>query len=196
MLSRDAFFSEAFLSFVLHFVPGATRKQVIENGEIGLSRLMMQAGVATTAQVTFAAVTKSWLMRVPQHVACAQALSDNLEKTRLDRVFEPNVARRFALFFEDWLFEKHTHISTGGSVNPQHICWDALVESGWFPFLKKDLILINPLRVPTIVRICDFFPPERRPEAAELLRDLVEPACGFPGSYFRVSSSLIDAMLA
>jgi tetratricopeptide (TPR) repeat protein len=196
MLSRDGFFSEPFLSFLLRFVPGATRKQVIEDGEIGLSRRMVEAGVATTAQVTFATVTRSWLMRVPQHVAYAHALSDKLEETRLDRVFEPEVARRFAIFLEDWLFEMHAHISRGGLLNPQHICWDALVQSGWFPFLKKDLILINPLHVPTMIRICDFFPPEQRSEAAELLRDLVGSACGFPRSYFRVSSSLIEAMVA
>ena len=67
-------------------------------------------------------------------------------------------------------------------------------QSGGFPFLKKDLILINALHVPTVIRICDLFSPERRYEAAELLRDLAEPLGGFPQSYFRLSMPLLDAV--
>jgi hypothetical protein len=196
MLSRDAVFSRPFLSFLLRFVPGKSRKQGIEDGEIGLSQQMMAANVAASAQIPYTEIAQSWLAQVPEYVAWAHALPEELEETGLCKLFNPEVAGRFAGYLEDWLLGMHRHIWGGGPVNPEQICWDLLLRGGGFPFLKKELILQNPLRVPTLVRICGLFPPEQRSETAELLQDLVETTGGSARSYLRLSSSLLDAMVS
>ncbi len=195
MLTREAVFSRPFLSFLLRFVPGLTRKQVIEDGEIGLSQQMMAAGVTATARIPYTEVTRSWLEQVPDHITWAHSLPEKLEDTKLFKLFSPEVAARFAGYLEDWLLAMHSHLVGGSPVNPQQVCWDMLLQDGNFPFLKKELILVNPLRVPTLIRVFDLLPPEQRSEAAGLLMDLVEIADGFPRSYLRLSSSLLDTMV-
>jgi hypothetical protein len=194
MLSRNAVFSGPFLTFLLRFLPGLTRKQVIEDGEVGLSQRMIAAGVATSAQAPHTMIIQSWLEQFPEYVAWARSLPDQLEKTGLYRLFGREVASRFACYLEEWLFAMHPHIWSSGVLNPQQICWEPLLRHGSFPFLKKELATSNPLRIPTLVRICELFPPGQRFEAAALLRDLAQVAEGFPHSYLRLSPALIEAV--
>lgn len=195
MLSRNAIFSAPFLTFLLRFIPGATRKQVIEDGEVGLSQRMIAAGVTASAQVSYTAIIQSWLEEFPEYVAWAHALPEQLEQSGLYRLFRRDVAARFGRYAEEWLLAMHPRIWSSGVLNPQQICWEPLLRHGSFPFLKKDLVTRNPERIPTLARICNLFPPEQRFDAAELLRDLSEAADGFPTSYLRLSPALIDAMV-
>ena len=100
------------------------------------------------------------------------------------------------MYFEDWLFDHAVRLRTGVPCNPQHWLWDGLIRSGNFPFLKKDLLLINPEHIPTIVRLCDILPRNERLKFAELLHDLVPPENHLPRSYLHLSKWLVDAIVA
>ena len=105
----------------------------------------------------------------------------------------PDVAARFSMFLEDWLFDHAARLRSGVPCNPQHWLWDSLIVSGAFPFIKKDFLLINPEHIPTIIRLCEILPRSGRADFAELLRDLA-PDPGLPPSYLHLTKWLIDAI--
>jgi tetratricopeptide (TPR) repeat protein len=196
MLSRDALFSGAFLNFFLNFVPAPTRDGVVREGEIGLSMQLIRAGVTISAKVPYPALIDTWLRRMPGHVEWAQTLPERLEQTGLSRLLPPEVAARFSVYLEDWLYDHASRLRSGVPCNPQHLLWDGLITSGSFPLVKKDLLLINPEHVPTIIRLCDILPRNQRREFAGLLRDLVPPLRDLPRSYLHLSEALVDVMSA
>jgi hypothetical protein len=196
MLSRDALFSKAFLKFLLNFVPPTTRDSVVKEGEIGLSMQLRRAGIATASRVPYSKLVETWLRDIPNQIDWAQSLPTRLEELGLSQLLSPEVAERFSVYLEDWLFERAAFLRTGVPCNPQHWLWDGLVRSGNFPFLKKDLLLINPEHIPTIVRLCDILPGNERLKFAELLHDLMPPENHMPRSYLHLSKWLVDAIVA
>jgi tetratricopeptide (TPR) repeat protein len=196
MLSRDALFSSAFLKFMLNFVPPTTRHGVVREGEIGLSMELIRAGVTSSSTIPYSALVETWLRGMTSRLQWAHRLPERLEETGLGRLIRPEVAARFSTFLDDWLFDHAARLRSGVPCNPQHWLWDGLITDGNLPFVKKDLLLINPEHIPTIIRLCDIFPQNQRPEFAELLRDLVPPERGLPLSYLHLSERLVDAIYA
>jgi tetratricopeptide (TPR) repeat protein len=195
MLSRDALFSSAFLKFMLNFAPPTTRHGVVKEGEIGLSMELIRAGVASSSTIPYSALVETWLRGMTSWLQWAHCMPERLEETGLSRLMRPDVAARFSTFLDDWLFDHTARLRSGVPCNPQHWLWDGLI-TGNFPFVKKDLLLINPEHIPTIIRLYDIFPQNQRPKFAELLRDLVPPERGLPLSYLHLSDPLVDAMNA
>jgi hypothetical protein len=209
LLSRDALFSRGFLNFLLNFIippAGGTitrgdarrasaRQAIARAGEIYLSKQLISSGVAYSAKTPYAAATRAWLARIPDQVRWAHDLPERFTEIGLNWFFPKDVAARFSRYMDEWLFDRAARLRVGERANPQHMFWDSLLVGGDFPFIKKDLLLMNPLHVPTIVRLCDIFPTDRQAEYAKLLEDLVPPQTGLPPSYFRLSQSLLEGML-
>jgi tetratricopeptide (TPR) repeat protein len=196
MLSRDALFSQAFLKFFLNFAPPKTRDSVVREGEIGLSMQLKAAGITTASEVSYSSLVEKWLRDLGGQVDWAQALPDRLEELGLSQLLSPEVAERFSVYLEDWLFDRAAFLRTGLPCNPQHWLWDGLIRSGNFPFLKKDLLLINPEHIPTIVRLCDILTRDERLKFAEVLHDLAPLENHWPRSFLHLSKWLVDAIVA
>ena len=197
MLSRHALFSSAFLDFFLNFVPAPTRDLVVRDGEIRLSKEMIKARVATKAMIPYSTLTETWLRGLPSQIEWAHTLPARLEEIGLSQVMTADVAARFSAYLEDWLFDHATiRLRAGLPCNPQHWLWDGLIATGTFPFVKKDLLSINPEHIPTIIRLSDILPRTQQPSSAELLRDLVPSARDLPQSYLHLSRALVAAMAA
>jgi hypothetical protein len=196
MLSRHALFSSTFLDFFLNFVPAPTRDLVVTGGEIRLSKEMIKGRVSTKAMIPYSTLTDTWLRGLPSQIEWADALPVRLEEVGLTQVMTADVAARFSEYLEDWLFECAAFLRTGIPCNPQHWLWDGLIATGKFPFVKKDLLLINPAHVPTIVRLSEIFLQTQQSSSAELLRDLVPPERDLPQSYLHLSRALFEAIVA
>jgi tetratricopeptide (TPR) repeat protein len=194
MLSRHALFSRAFLDFFLNFEPAPTRDLVVTDGEIRLSKEMIKARVAAKAMIPYPTLTKTWLRRLPSQIEWADTLPVRLEETGLSHVMTADVAARFSAYLEDWLFGHAIRLRAGLPCNPQHWLWDVLIATGKFPFVKKDLLLINPAHIPTIIRLSDILPQTQQPSSVELLRDLVPPVMDLPQSYLHLSQALVEAV--
>jgi len=216
LLSRGALFSAAVIRFMLNFqIPargarmpvlgdaglrtdparrGSTRWSVVRSGEISFSAETAAAGLGTHVAARYAALARAWLQRIPEQLAWAHDLPERIDALGLGRMFPGEAANRFSLHLQDWLLDRAARVRADEPFNPQHVFWDALLAKGDFPFLKKELLLTNPLRIPTVVRLCDRFEGDARCRALELLRDLVQPAPGFPHSYLRLSDALLEAV--
>ena len=210
MLSDHALFSRAFLQFMLDFEaapreagalrePGgafarraSARRAIVRLGELELSSRLIAAGISTNVHLPFDTAVRSWLGHVPTLMRWAHKMPQRLARPEAAEWLSAEIGARLATYVEEWLFERAIRLRAGERANPQHVLWDALLRSGRFPFVKKELLLANPLHVPTIVALIDQFPESKRMEFRDLLSKLVRRPNGMPPAYFRLSDALLD----
>jgi hypothetical protein len=137
-------------------------------------------------------VAKAWTRTVPDQIAWAQRLGRRGGDLGLAAHLPQALLRRYADYLEDWLTDRADRVLAGEQFDPQHIFWDALIGPQ-FPFLNKELLQVNPLRVPTFIRLGEVCARYGDETSRASLRELVPDTGGFPRSYLRLSEALIDA---
>ena len=127
---REALASPAFLKFwrSVRLVP--SRSWVIRKYEIGLTQAMMKAGLRCTALF-------------PYRVAAAALSSAVRRQGLLDRKDLTDYHRHYAA----GLFAA---VERGDTLNQTHYFWDYLIGEAKCPFVKRDLLLRNPVGVPYV----------------------------------------------
>jgi hypothetical protein len=179
------------------------RGDLIQNG--GLVELIVsgtEAGAAgepphlrrneVAAHLDYAATRDAWLRNVAAQRRWARQLPNRLDQLGLRGHLPEAVAGRFASSFDDWLVDRRDRVSSGEPFDPQHLFWDTLFGPD-FPFLNRELLLVNPHRVPTILRLGEALARHGDPAAIEALHDLVPRDGPFPKSYLRISHTLLEA---
>lgn len=132
LFKREALANPAFQAFwrQVRLVP--SRGWVIRKYEIGLTRAMLKGGLRCSALFPYR--------------AAAAALSDAVTRRGLlDRKDISDYHRRYA----DKLFAA---VERGDTLNQTHYFWDYLVGEAGCPFIKRDLLLRNPVQVPYVVQ--------------------------------------------
>lgn len=132
LFRRPALADPGFAAFWRSVRPVQSRLWVIRHYEIGLTRAMQRAGLRCAALfpyeavgAAFAASARAELARPPDATAAPrrQYLADTLEA-----------------------------LARGDRLNAMHRFWDTLVTAMHCPFIKRELLLYNPLRVPHVDR--------------------------------------------
>jgi hypothetical protein len=145
------------------------------------------------AIVDYAELSAAWAHGVPDQIAWARALPKRLDESGLATHLPRAIVGRYADYLEDWLVDRLERVEQGEHFDPQHVFWDALLGFGC-PFVNKELLLVNPQRVPTLIRLGEICARYGDETALAALRALAPPGrTGFPRSYLRLSEALIDA---
>lgn len=152
----------------------------------------LAAGGEIGVLIDEAAVAQNWSDAIPDQIAWARALPTRLGELGLTAHISRPVARRYADYLEDWLSDRADAVRRAEHFDPQHVFWDALIGAG-FPFLNKELLLVNRHRVPTLIRLGEICTRDGDAPLRETLRALVPETNGFPRSYLRLSEALIDS---
>jgi lipopolysaccharide biosynthesis protein len=120
----------AFLAFwrKVRLVP--SRSWVIRKYEIGLTQGLMKAGLRCAALFPYR--------------AAAAALSQAVVKQGL---LERKDISDYHKHYADKLFAA---VERGDTLNQTHYFWDYLVGEAGCPFIKRDLLLRNPVKVPYV----------------------------------------------
>ena len=129
LFKREALAHPAFLAFWrgVRLVP--SRGWVIRKYEIGLTQRLMAAGLRCAALF-------------PYRAAAAALSRAVVDQGLLERKDLSPYHKRYA----DQLFEA---VESGAALNQTHYFWDYLIGQGC-PFLKRDLLLRNPVQVPYV----------------------------------------------
>jgi len=130
VFKRAALTHPAFLRFWrgVRLVP--SRSWVIRKYEIGLTQAMMKAGLRCTALF-------------PYRAAAAALSAAVRDQGLLERKDLSDYHRRYA----DRLFAA---VERGDTLNQTHYFWDYLIGEAKCPFIKRDLLLRNPIGVPYV----------------------------------------------
>lgn len=106
------------------------REWVVKFGEVGLTQKLLRGGLRCRALFPYEELTRKFLGGAR---TCEQAAP--LSHAHLS--FSAHMAEA---------------IEGGGPLNPTHHFWDLLIQELGFPFVKRDLLQRNPIRVPTVAR--------------------------------------------
>ena len=130
IFKREALIHPAFLAFwrSVRLVP--SRSWVIRKYEIGLTQTLMKAGLRCAALFPYRAAA----------LALSQAVRDQglLERKDLSDYHRQYADRLFAA------------VERGDTLNQTHYFWDYLIGEAGCPFIKRDLLLRNPVGVPYV----------------------------------------------
>jgi hypothetical protein len=142
--------SSTLLVFMARYSFSSDKATVIREGELGLTRFFTEQGFEASALFTYEKVAGAWLDRAPHIVRTIEDLpAVSLTRSNTDR---PHSLRDNLLERMEAIVSSIVH---GEPLNPAHYFWDVLVEDFGHPFLKRELLFINPSNVPTYFRIPD-----------------------------------------
>ncbi|MCR9149106.1 MAG: rhamnan synthesis F family protein [Rhodobacteraceae bacterium] len=156
----DGFFEALHLSF--------NKRRMIERGEMGLARAMRRAGVPMRALFPY----EDLELAVLNDTAALEALCACYPALRSDLPSPGDPAanwHRARLWLSSRLYDL--------SLNPTHYFWRLLVERFGFPYVKTELVVVNPARLPDLRGWLDALP-EDSPVSAGDIREHLEMVSG------------------
>jgi hypothetical protein len=191
ILRPTALTSPAFVRFISSYEFPDERYRVVQDGEIGLATALERGGLAIEAMAPYKAVVKAWLRSQVQRERWYDEIELGEPGPAAAAVIPPGVELAFARYARRWSQARARVLRRGAALNPQHEFWDTLYQDFKFPFLKKDLVTVNPLRVPSIAALGDLLQPEYRRSALRAIDDVVGSREGMPASVLRVSREIV-----
>ena len=147
--------------FMANYSFTSKKEDVIAEGELGLSQMLHSEGFDIAALFPYQAVASAWVRR---HAATMQAVRDlpGLPEDWSGTCFKKALLERL-----DLILDRLLH---GAPLNPSHFFWDILVEEFGCPFVKRELIIVNPCNVPTYFKLGTYF--EAGTEAFDALTEI------------------------
>jgi len=130
LFKREALLNPAFLRFWRNVRLVPSRSWVIRKYEIGLTQAMLKARLRCAALFPYR--------------AAAAALS---EAVRREGLLERKDLPEYHKAYVDRVFAA---VERGDTLNQTHYFWDYLVGEAGCPFIKRDLLLRNPVGVPYV----------------------------------------------
>ena len=174
VLRRPALDHPALWDYLAGYPFPVAKRQVVRDGELGLSTALLRAGLTAAVTCPYEAVARRWLGDLPDRLARVRALPENAILD--DAALVAAVNDRTAGQGMRHLMETAAHIRRGIPQNPTHMFWDTLLRDFRSPFVKRDLLLHNPAEIPYATDVRELlehhteYDPAHISTAARLLR--------------------------
>lgn len=143
---KRALQSDAFWRYLEDYPFPAAKRQVVRDGEVGLTTALRAAGMSIAATAPYEDVARAWLDGLGARIERIRAYPENAFMTTAD--LEVAVRGREAAAGLRHLLEAAQHVRRGIPLNQTHFFWDTLLTDFRVPFLKRDLMMDNPAEVP------------------------------------------------
>jgi hypothetical protein len=174
LLRRRALTHPAFWRFLEAYSFPPAKRQVVRDGEVGITTALLAAGLSSAALCPYEEVGRRWLDDLPSRLANIRALPENVFLGPAE--LETAVRGRSAAQSLRHVLQAAHHIRRGIPVNGSHFFWDVLLRDFRCPFLKRDLLLTNPAELPYATDVREIleeltdYDPELIRESARLMR--------------------------
>jgi lipopolysaccharide biosynthesis protein len=129
VIHKRALANPVFVEFWRSLVYTNSKPHIIYHGEIGLSRAMVQSGFRLKALFPYQSMASEVLQKISDKIACEPRWMDDLPH-------------------RDFLVRVHNDLVYGVPMNPTHSFWDHLLLTHGFPYLKRQLLVTNPSKIP------------------------------------------------
>lgn len=103
------------------------------------------------------------------------------------------LAARLGGFAQDWLAMAAEDAAMAHALRPAHVYFAPLLAAG-MPFIRRDLLLANPVQTPQLLSLPDLLPAPARATLAQLLRPLLPSYPPDLAPLLRLSDDLLDAL--
>jgi len=136
--------SDAFGDFLRSYPHPTSKDAIIRCGEIGLSRALIEAGLRPGVYCAYESVAVRWLQTLPARMEKLRGAPE--VATSQGHMGVPGFVERAAAHISS----VSAYLRAGQPVNTTHFFWDTLIREFRFPFLKKELLLQNPMSIPNL----------------------------------------------
>lgn len=131
----------ALKKFAENFEFQAQKSATIRMGELGLSQFMLHAGYRSSVLAPYELVADHYLSQFSRGRDEVRALYNELGIG--NEKFLDDIVNRMEAIAQS--------VASGTPLNPTHFFWRALVERFGVPFVKRELVLRNPQKIPDTV---------------------------------------------
>ena len=145
---RRALQNAALGEFLRSYPHPTSKDAIIRCGEIGLSRALVEAGLRPGVYCPYELVATRWLQSLPVRLDKLRGAPETASGLGHIAGFAERAAAHIA--------GVSAYLRTGQPVNATHFFWDTLIREFRFPFLKKELLLRNPMSVPNLGDISEL----------------------------------------
>ena len=150
-----------FKDFFLDYQYPDLRPLVVAQGELGLSKAALSAGVDVDVMAPYDSVSERWLDALPDVMARLRALPECRMTEGLGDDLKASIYT-FEKRFLEWAQHVASDIRQGITRNAQHTFWDTLVRDFHYPFIKRDVLTTNPENLPSLFLLKDLVSDDRR----------------------------------
>lgn len=146
VLRRSVLDHPAFWTFLEVYGFPAEKRQVVREGEVGLTVALHAAGLRSAVTCPYDVVARAWLDDLPERLRRVADYPENrfLDQSRLDQAVGTVSAAQSLRH----LLEAAHHLRRGLPLNGSHFFWDTLVTEFRAPFVKRELLHVNPAEIP------------------------------------------------
>ena len=151
--------SPALASFLMSFPVNANRAVAVEEGELSITRHVLNEGFKAEAICSYETVAAAWMRRRDQNWSLLRRLTEKLS---------PGAQASTALEQFDNMVDL---VRNGVPVNVTHFFWDTLLKDFNIPFLKREFVLSNPCKISTYLNLPNVL--EEYPRVKTEIREIV-----------------------
>ncbi len=151
------FADQVFLDWFTNYSVPNDKLAVIHQGEIGFSQYMLANGFRLGCLAPYEDVAKAAAKRGVAKLQNSAKVRWNARGRGAQSPSSNNEDHA-----AEWYANVVRNIRKRESLNPQHIFWDVLIDEFGYPFVKRDLFIRNPEKVPNIddvMKICGMDSP-------------------------------------
>jgi hypothetical protein len=165
ILSGTALSSRGWQLFVANYDYPNDKDRVIAEGELGLSTILFADGVRSD-------------VLCPYHEVAAKWAQSTFRRNRLiyeiDKSFQNHTCGQFGYAHHTtaWFSDAIGTVMVRAARNAQHTFWDTLILDYGYPFLKKELYLFNPEKLPNLTLVLDHVPAAYKSSATSIFLDI------------------------
>jgi len=146
VLRRSAFTHLDFWRYLADYPFPVAKRNVIRDGELGLTRCLVGAGLRPAVTCPYDAVARRWLDTLGERLERVGAQPESALYGVGD--LETAVSGRIAAQGMRHVLEHANLVRRGIGRNASHFFWDTLIRDFRFPFVKRELLLLNPAEIP------------------------------------------------
>jgi hypothetical protein len=134
-VGSDAASRDMLVEFLLDFRPTSDKAETISLGELGLGKILNERGIVPAVLCPYEQVADAWLAEVETlrpWVIDSLPICDGPRRTEIDAAYHRVI----------------DDVVGGVPVNSSHYFWHTLLDRFHHPFVKRDLLFRNPVKVP------------------------------------------------
>jgi hypothetical protein len=150
---KTAFLSKNFWKFCEDYNFPKEKSSVISKGEVALTQYLMKGGLECEVLCPYEDVTSEWMMSLEENLAevnsFPEARANVYDIGRGHRV----QVKGYADYASLCLLNIASNIREGKPLNPTHFFWDVLITSFGSPFVKRELVNLNPAGIPNLYKL-------------------------------------------